>query len=413
MGKTMKIFLGIVALAIILIWARTQGWIGSSTDYVEVEVVEVNVRDLVEVVTTSGKIRPAQEVKIAPEVSGEIFELFYREGDMVNQGDLLVKINPDLYQSAEQRAKAATNNARAGLSQAKAQFIEAERNYKRNKTLFDKGVISELEFDGIQRAYDVARLGVEAAEFQVQSARATEREAQDNLKRTKIYAPASGTISMLNVEVGERVVGTAQMAGTELLRVANLDRMQVKVEVNENEVIKVNVGDSASIQVEAYPDEKFYGKVAHVAIASRENQAAADQITVFEVLVDINPKSYEHMARKHPLRHGMTATVDIITRQVFGVPAVPVQSVTTRSDSTGDNSQLARLRRSATAEAFPCVFVINNGVAEMRRVQIGIQDDSFLEIISGLQTGEKIVSGPFSAIAQELKNNSEIEIRKK
>lgn len=413
MSKTLKIFLAILAVFLVLAAARAYGLLGSGDKALNVQVVEVKKRDLVEVVTTSGKIRPAQEVKIAPEVSGEIFELNFREGETVKQGDLLVRINPDLYQSAELRAKAATNNARASLSQARAQFVEAERNYNRNKALFDKGVISELEFDGIQRAYDVARLAVEAAEFQVQSARATEVEAQDNLKRTKIFAPASGTISMLNVEVGERVVGTAQMAGTELLRIANLDQMQVKVEVNENEVIKVQVGDSASVKVEAYPNETFYGRVAHVAIASRENQAAADQITVFEVLVDISPESYAHMQRKHPLRHGMTATVDIITRRVFDVVAVPVQAVTTRSDSTGDNSQLARLRRSSTDEAFPCVFVLQGETAVMRKVSIGIQDDAYLEITSGLNEGEEIVSGPFSAITQDLKHQSAVQPQRK
>jgi HlyD family secretion protein len=404
MSRKSIIIISSVILVVLLVVARKSGWIGGGEKATPVEIFTVEKRNLVEVVTTSGKIRPAAEVKIAPEVSGEIIELHVREGDKVERGQLLVKINPDLYQAAEMRAIAATNNARAALSQARAQFVEAEKNYNRNKALHDKGVISDLEFDGIQRAYDVAKMGVEAADFQVKSARASETEATNNLKRTTIYAPASGTLSMLNVEVGERVVGTAQMAGTELLRISDLDQMQVLVEVNENEVIKVKEGDSVSIKVEAYPNEVFYGEVAQVAIASRNNETSADQITVFEVLVNINPESYKHLNIKHPLRHGMTATVDIITRKVFDVIAVPVQAVTTRLDSTGDNSSLARIRMKGKAEEFTCVFIRKEGAAELRKVSIGVQDDEFLEIIDGISTGEEVISGPFGTVSQMLKN---------
>ncbi|MCC5917804.1 MAG: efflux RND transporter periplasmic adaptor subunit [Cryomorphaceae bacterium] len=411
MKKSTRIRIAIIVILAIGLTIAWQKGVFGGDNALAVDFFTVEKRDLVEVVTTSGKIRPETEVKIAPEVSGEIIELHVQEGDFVEKGKLLVKINPDLYQAAYMRAIAATNNARAGLSQAKAQFVEAERNFNRNKDLHKKGVISDVEFDGIQRAYDVARLGVEASEFQVKSARATEQEAGDNLKRTTIYSPATGTISMLNVDVGERVVGTAQMAGTELLRIANLNQMQVLVEVNENEVIKVNCGDSVTIKVEAYPDKIFYGDVARVAIASRNEQNATDQITVFEVLVNIFPKSYADLKADHPLRHGMTATVDIITKTVFDVVAVPVQAVTTRFDTTGDNSHLARLRKKEKAEDFTCVFLHENGTSQMRKVTVGIQDDEFLEITEGLQTGEEIISGPFSAVSTELKNGVSVKNR--
>lgn len=397
-----------VLVAGILIYGRMAGWFGGDSA-VMVQVSKVEKRDLVEMVNSSGKIRPAAEVKLAPEVSGEIFELNIREGDHVERGQLLVKINPDLYQAAQQRAIASTNNAKATFKQAEAQFIEAERNYNRNKSLHKNGVISDLEFDAIQREYDVARLGVDAARYQVKSAQASEKEATDNLKRTTIYAPASGIVSMLNVEVGERVVGTAQMAGTELLRISNLTRMQVKVEVNENEVIRVNKGDSVSIRVEAYPEETFYGKVAQVAIASRaDDNASADQITVFDVLIDIEPESYAHLPQTYPLRHGMTATVDIITRKVFDVIAIPVQAVTTRVDSTGDNRLRTRVR-SSDKDAFTCVFISEDGKAILRKVDVGIQDDAFIHIKNGLEENETVVTGPFGAISQELRHDLPIQ----
>lgn len=402
--------LAIIMVVGLLIYGRTAGWFGGETA-VLVQVKKVEKRDLVELVNSSGKIRPAAEVKLAPEVSGEIFELNVREGDKVEKGQLLVKINPDLYQAAQQRAIASTNNAKATFKQAEAQFIEAERNYNRNKSLHKNGVISDLEFDAIQREYDVARLGVEAARYQVKSAQASEKEAEDNLKRTTIYAPASGIVSMLNVEVGERVVGTAQMAGTELLRISDLTRMQVKVEVNENEVIRVNIGDSVTIRVEAYPDETFYGKVAQVAIASRADEnASADQITVFDVLIDIHPESYAHLSQPYPLRHGMTATVDIITRKVFDVIAIPVQAVTTRLDSTGDN-RLHTRTRSSDKDAFTCVFVSENDKAVLRKVEVGIQDDAFIHIKKGLEENEMVISGPFGAISQELRHELRIQTK--
>ncbi len=409
-----KVIWSIVVIAIIagLITAKKQGWLFNGSGELTVETYEVSPKDLVEVVASSGKIRPAAELKLAPEVSGEIFELHVREGDKVEKGQLLVKINPDLYQSAQLRTKAATNNARASFNQAEAQFLEAEKNYNRNKGLHDKGVISDSEFDAVQREYDVARLGVQAARYQIKSALASETEATDNLKRTTIYAPTSGIVSMLNVEVGERVVGTAQMAGTELLRISDLSRMQVKVEVNENEVIRVKVGDSVSIGIEAYPNETFYGNVAQVAIASRnDDNASADQITVFDVLIDIAPESYAHLETMHPLRHGMTATVDIVTSKVFDVLAVPVQAVTTRLDSTGDNSAAARARAGKKAEAFPCVFVIKDNRAHLQRVDVGLQDDAFIHVKSGLSAGDIIASGPFSVVSQSLKNGVSVQLK--
>lgn len=402
MKKSVKILIGVVSLLLVLlVVAKKMGWIGSDSG-LPVELGKVERRDIVETVLASGKIQPEVEVKISAEVSGEIVELPVTEGQKVKAGELLVRINPDLFEAAVSRARAAVNSAKAALASAQAQLIEADNNFKRNKQLYDKKVISASEFDAVQRAYEVARLGVESARFQRQSASASLEEALNNLQRTTIYAPQDGTISLLNSELGERVVGTAQMTGTEILRVANLARMEVLVEVNENDIIRISRGDTAIVEVEAYLGESFKGvvtQIANSATGSGTSNLGNDQVTSFEVKVRIIESSYQHLLKEGqetPFRPGMTASLEIQTRRKAQVLAVPIQAVSTRKD-TG-------LAKGAEAEEWEVVFGYSQNRVQLRRVETGIQDDSYIEILSGLEEEEEIVVGPYGTVTKSLQH---------
>lgn len=397
-----------VVLIVFLVVAKSAGWIGEE-ETTKVELSKVERKSITETVIASGKIQPEVEVKISAEVSGEIIELPFQEGAQVKKGDLLVKINPDLFIAAVNRARASVNTAKASLASAKAQFIEAEKNFNRNKSLHKDGVISDADFDAIKRAYEVSQLGVESAQYQLQSAEATLQEAKDNLARTTIYAPMDGTISMLNSEVGERVVGTIQMTGTEILRVANLELMEVLVEVNENDIIQVNYGDTALIEVDAYLDKEFKGVVTEIANSAKLAGTTIDQVTNFEVKVRILKDSYSELLQEggaSPFRPGMTASLEILTDRQNGVLSVPIQAVTTRAD-TSDKPAYARKKLDDADEEgdelFEIVFVNKDGKAELRVVKTGIQNDEDIVILSGLEEGEEIVTGPYSAISRTLK----------
>ncbi len=413
MSKTLKIILGIIlGLIVLLVIAKSAGWVGGEKG-IGVEFGLAEKMTITETVVASGKIQPEVEVKISAEVSGEIIELPFAEGASVQKGDLLVKINPDLFVAAVNRSGAAVNTAKAALASSKAQFIEAERNFNRNKTLHQDGVISDADFDAIKRAYQVAELGVESAKYQLESAEATLQEAKDNLARTTIYAPMDGTISMLNSEVGERVVGTAQMTGTEILRVANLDLMEVLVEVNENDIIQVELGDTSIVEVDAYLDKEFRGVVTEIANSANLAGTTIDQVTNFEVKVRILKSSYEDLMKGDnigPFRPGMTASLEILTDKQAGVLAVPIQAVTTRAD-TSDLPAYQRKKESEVDddEIFEIVFVHNEGRAELRVVKTGIQNDEHIVILSGLSEGEEIITGPWTAVSKTLRPNSMVE----
>lgn len=418
MNKTLKyVLIAVGALVIILILSKSMGWVGSE-EGITVETDLVKKATLTETVIASGKIQPEVEVKISSEVSGEIIELPIEEGQKVNKGDLLVKINPDIYVAAVNRSLAAVNSSKSGLSTAKAQFIEAEKNYKRNKKLYDQKVISDAEFDIIQRAYDVAKLGVEASQYQLESAQATANEARDNLSRTTIYAPQSGTISMLNIEVGERVVGTAQMAGTEIMRIANLEDMEVLIEVNENDIIRVNENDTAIIEVDAYLDDEFKGVVTEIANSAKLQGLSTDQVTNFEVKVRVLKESYVNILKKgqaSPFRPGMTASVEIQTEKKTNVLAVPIEAVTTRTDTSTEAKSYKIGRNSSEdgeePEEYEVVFVHSDGNAILRVVKTGIQDDENIEILSGLKEDEEIIKGPYNVVSKKLVNGD--MVRKK
>jgi HlyD family secretion protein len=411
-NKTLRIVLIVTALLIVLlVVAKKSGWIGKEST-TEVEVAESFRTDIIEIVTASGKIQPELEVKISPEVSGEIVALDIQEGDAVTEGQLLLRINPDIYEAAVNRTQAAVNSTRSSVAQAKAQFLELEKNHKRNEGLFTKGAISQQEFDASLRAFQVAQLGVESSEFQLKSAQANLKEARDNLNRTTIYSPTSGTVSMLNVEAGERVVGTAQMAGTELLRVADLTQMEVLVEVNENDIVRVALNDTARIEVDAFLGEQFKGVVTQIANSANLMAAGVDQVTNFEVKVRILPESYAHLSPKgssnSPLRPGMTASVEIETDKQAQILVVPIQAVTLRDDTASGRSARERREESDRADEMEVVFLEKNGVARIQVVETGIQDDKNIHITSGLEDGQTIIIGPYSAVSKTLNSGDAV-----
>nr|WP_262917135.1 efflux RND transporter periplasmic adaptor subunit [Subsaxibacter sp. CAU 1640] len=423
MSKTVKILLIVVVLTIVLLLAgSSMGWFGKKGDFKEVEVEKVELATIVEKVSATGKIQPEVEVKISSEVSGEIIELPFKEGQQVKKGDLLVRVNPDLIQSAVNRSQASYQNVKAGLEQAEASLREAKLNYDRNKQLFEKGIISKADWDKAVSSYEIAQANKQSAYYNVQSAGASVNEAMDNLNRTTIYAPMSGTISKLDVELGERVVGTQQMAGTEILRVANLNNMEVEIDVNENDIVKVRIGDSTIVEVDAYLKKEFKGVVTEIANSAGET-LTADQVTNFKVKVRILEESYADLMKDRPenyspFRPGMTATVDILTNKRANAVAVPISAIVIKTDTTSAKTSYTKSTDTSDKpkvneeQKFECVFVANNGEAKLRVVKTGIQDDSKIEIISGLKEGDQIITGPYNVVSKTLKPGDKIEVKK-
>ncbi|MFT4611836.1 MAG: HlyD family secretion protein [Glaciecola sp.] len=420
MTKRTKIILGIIILFILAILAAGKmGMLGKKGNFKEVEVKKVTLLEITETVSATGKIQPEVEVKISSEVSGEILNLPFKEGQQVKKGDLLVRVNPDLIQSAVSRSQASFQNVKAGLEQADASLKEAKANYDRSKSLFERGVISKADWDRAIAAFETSTAARSSAYYSVRSAAATVNEAKDNLGRTTIYAPMSGTISLLNVELGERVVGTQQMAGTEILRVANLNNMEVEVDVNENDIVKVQIGDSTIVEVDAYLKKEFKGVVTEIA-NSAASSLTADQVTNFRVKVRILEESYADLIEGKPesyspFRPGMTATVDIITNRSNNSVAVPISSIVIKTESqmtkkkTGSKASNSEEIKSKEEEKFECVFVYDNGVAKLEKVKTGIQDDTNIEIVSGLSEGAEVITGPYNMVSKTLKPGDKIE----
>lgn len=415
------IVVGVIILFLFI--ASKAGWIGGE-DAIPVTLAKAERRTIVERVTASGTIQPETEVKISPEVPGEIIELNVKEGDSVNQGQLLVKIRPDNFESAVSRASATLNQQRANLAQAEAraasaqaQLLQAEAAYQRNKDLYEQKVISDADFEVAESNYQVAQQelksaqeAVAAARFAVQSAQASVREAQENLSLTNIYAPANGTVSKLSVEKGERVVGTSQMAGTEMLRIANLNRMEVRVNVNENDVIRVSLGDTAMVDVDAYSylNKEFKGTVTAIANTANE-KVTPEAVTEFEVRIRLLSTSYQDLIEqrgRYPFRPGMTASVDIITQTKEDVLSVPLAAVTTRPREGQDTTRTFGQEESL-AEV---VFKKSGETVAQAEVTTGISDYENIEILSGLQAGDEIVSGPYIAVSKQLKDGSKVVV---
>ncbi|MCW9038378.1 MULTISPECIES: efflux RND transporter periplasmic adaptor subunit [Altibacter] len=413
--KTLIIIVSVIAvLIVLLIVGKKAGWFGKTGNVKEVEITKIEPLDIIETVAATGKIQPEVEVMLSSEVSGEIIELPIKEGQQVKKGDLLVKINPDLIQSALSQSQAGLQNVRAQLSQAEASLRNAELNYNRNKTLFEKGVISKSEWDRSVADYEVAQANKQSAYYNVQSAAANVKQSRDNLSRTSIFAPMDGTISKLSVELGERVVGTAQMAGTEIVRVANLDNMEVEVDVNENDIVKVSLGDSTIVEVDAYLKREFKGVVTEIA-NSAQSALSADQVTNFKVKVRILAESYKDLTEGKPefyspFRPGMTATVDIITNKKKNVIGVPISAIVIKNDTSDVKKPAMSETTSVNTEKFECVYVKNGDEAKLRVVTTGIQDDSNIEITSGLTKDDVVITGPYNTVTKTLKSGDKIEV---
>ena len=428
MSKKVKIVIGIVILVLIgLIYGKKQGWFGKKDFGKKVTVASPKRTSILEKVTATGKIQPEVEVKLSSEVSGEIIKLPIKEGQEVKKGDLLVMVNPDIYKSTLNRAIAGLQSTKANYNQSQARLEEAKANYNRTKTLFEKGIISQAEWDKTASAYKVAVASASASQFSVQSTAASVKEARDNLNRTSIYAPMSGTISKLNVELGERVVGTKQMAGTEIVRVANLNNMEVVVDVNENDIIKVNLRDTTIVEVDAYPKKKFKGVVTEIANSSK-SQGGADQVTNFEVKVRILEDSYKDLlegkpASYSPFRPGMTASVDIITNRKDNVLAVPISAVVMKNDTVAkkhsyvqknkhDKGKSKAATKKKNDEYFECVFVANGKKAKLKKITTGIQDDTYIEILNGIDENSEVIVGPYNVVTKKLKAGDAISLKK-
>lgn len=415
--KSIYITLGIVVVLVVaLLILSKKGIIGDKNKGTEVEIAIANEITIIETVSATGKIQPETEVKITSLVSGEIIALPIKEGQVVKKGDLLVKINPDLYASGYKRTIAGLSQTKAGLSQADAQFNEAKANFDRSKTLFDKGIISKSDWDKAFSMFEVAKATKQSAYYNVQSASATVNEAKDNLGRTIIYAPESGTISRLAVELGERVLGTQQMAGTEIMRVANLNDMEVEVDVNENDIVKINIGDSAKVEVDAYLKKEFKGIVTSISNAA-STTLTADQVTNFKVKIRILKNSYTDMtegkpASYSPFRPGMTATVDIITKRKANIIGIPISAVVVKTDTSATKKAeiLASDEKpvAPSEKKFECVFVKNGNKAKIRIIKTGIQDDTNIEVLSGLKKGDEIIVGPYTTVTKDLNSGDVI-----
>lgn len=409
----------------------------------EVEIAEVELRSIDEKVSASGKIFPATEVKISSDVSGEIVELYIKEGDSVYAGQVLAKIDPDTYVSAVERGRATVNNSKSQLSMAKAQIenakaqieqikaqlVNARAIHSRNEKLLKDKLISQVEFDqslaskqsleAQQRAAEASlNSSINSSEgqaFAIKSAEASLRELQTSLSRTTIKAPMTGIISSLSVEKGERVVGTIQMTGTEMMRISNLNNMEMQVDVSENDIPKVKMGDIADIEVDAYVGKKFKGIVSEIAnsasnISKSGAQISTDQVTNFIVKIQIDPSSYAALTEtgnKYPFRPGMSGSVEIYTDRVENVVTVPIQAVTVREKDT----KIKTATLSEDLDIEEVVFVMDADTAKKMVVVTGLQDDRFIEVKSGIKQSDKIISGPFNLISKELKEGE--RVRKK
>ncbi|GAB2614114.1 efflux RND transporter periplasmic adaptor subunit [Belliella aquatica] len=423
-NKVLYILLAIVgAIILFAIIGKSAGWIGGEKE-VAVETSNAKKTSIVEKVSASGVIEPEIEVKLSPDVAGEIIELNVMEGDSVKIGDLLVKIRPDNFVSALDRARANLNQQMANLAQAKAnlqrseaQFTRAKLDYERNEKLYADKVISDSDWELAQSNYltskndlEAAKQSVLGAEFIIKSSQATVNEAAENLRLTNVYSPVNGTVSQLLVEKGERVVGTQQMAGTEMLRLADLSKMEVRVNVNENDIIRISLGDTTLIDVDSYASvgKRFKGIVTSIA-NSANTKASIDAVTEFEVKIRIINESYAELVtekNRFPFRPGMTASVDIITKKKDNVLSVPLAAVTTREDQTNDNPD-------GTTKLKELIYVVENGKAVQKEIKTGISDFDNIEIIEGVNEGEEIVSGPYFIVSKQLKDGDLLKITKK
>jgi HlyD family secretion protein len=426
MSTTAKWILGVSILLIGTIVALKAGGVIGKKQVTQVAIDTVSARTIVESVSASGKIYPVTEVKVSPDISGEILELYVAEGQRVQKGQLLARIDASLYQNSVTRANAVVQQSKSGTASAIAQVKQLEVQMQQAKTAYDRSmklykdqVISAAEFETAEAAYKnviasiaTSKENINSTKYNTEGAVAGLAEANQNIRRTNLYAPSGGIISRLNVKQGERVVGTAQMAGTEMLRIADMSLMKVDVEIGENDIQKINIGDTALIEVDAYTKRKFKGFVSKIAqsnTASLAAQAAgsSDQVANYTVSIELDAASYQDLVSptKFPFRPGMSAGVEILTKHKMGVIAVPINAVTTRDlDSAKTNTE-------ASDEYKEYVFVLTTDkTVNLREVTTDVQDNTYIEITSGLKAGEKVVTAPYSAVATKLKDKQTVEV---
>ena len=434
MGKTTKyILISLGALILLIIIGKVTGLIGGP-DKTQVATEKATERDITETVTANGKIKPHLEVKITAEVSGELVELPVKEGDVVKKGQLLCKIRPDVLKSEYERSvasyntqKATVGNAKQMLAQSQATYDNQASIYKRDEDLYKNKVITTAEFEAAKASYDGAKAALEAARqnvvganFGLAQSSASVQESQADLDKTSIYSPIDGVVSKLSVEKGDRVLGTIQMAGTDIMTISDLSQMDVNVDVNENDINRIELGDSANIDVDAFMGKKFKGAVSEIGSSANVVGTNADQVTNFTVKVRINPESYANLlvksaANPSPFRPGLTGTVDINTNHVHGL-AVPIQSVTTREDTAKagkgkpkDDSDNSQQQVKMNTQAKEYVFVYSAGKVKQVEVTTGIQDDSYIQVLTGLKAGDEVVSAPYAAISKTLKDKMQVQ----
>lgn len=418
----------VVVLTVLIIFAKQR-------NKKETEVITelTSRRTIVEMVAANGKIQPALDVKISPYISGEVVELFVREGNYVYKGDKLAKIDPTFYISSYEQVEASLNSAKANmanskarLAQTEAQYMKSKLDYDRNEKLWDQKVISDADWDAIKSTFKVASAEVEAAketfkatQYQVQNAESALKESRENLNRTNIYAPNDGTVAKLSVEVGERVTGASQFsAGTEIMTIANLNAMEVKIEVSENDIPRVKLNDTCLIEVDAYLNRKFKGYVTEIATSANSTGVSVDQVTNFEVKVMMLKESYADLIQDSnkiasPFRPGMSATVDIQTKTVKDILSVPIQAVTARQDSSKmkkeDENAEKETKAVASKEVMKeYVFLLDKDRAVLREVKTGIQDNTHIQILQGLQDNDEVIIGPYSAVSKTLKDKDQV-----
>lgn len=437
--RNILIVAGIVI--VILVVGKKAGWFGDDST-IKVSTDKVSLQTITETVSASGKVQPEVEVKLSSDVSGEIVEMLVKEGDVVKKGQLLCKINPEIYISSFDRAVAGLNSTKAGyesskarLDQAQSQLKKAETAYQRNKKMFEEKVISASDWEIVKSAYEVAKAEVEAAEqgvsgaqYNVKSGSASVREAKENLNKTDIFAPVDGTVSKISRKKGERVAGTSFTDGTEILRISNLQEMEVKADVGENDIIRIHLKDTALVEIDAYSPRKFKGIVTEIANTPNETVTGTDNVTNFAVKIRILRESYADLIpadnpQYSPFRPGMSATVDIQTKKAGNVIAAPIKAVTTRDTAIHRSSkQVARRNDDGTVEKLEpensgndtpvkeVVFVNENGVAKMRVVKTGIQDVNYMEITEGLKVGDEVITDPYQAVSKKLNDGDKIKV---
>jgi HlyD family secretion protein len=415
--------IGLIVLCIVtsIIWSKREKPIPVTTE-------RAIRKTIMQTVSATGKVQPETEVKISPEVAGEIIDLPVEDGKAINKGDLLVRVKPDSYKALLEQQEAAISSAKATNLQQKATMMKTEQDLKRADDMFAKKTISIQEYNAAQAAYDVAKNTYESSLHEIERAQAGSSQARDQLSKTTVYSPIDGTVTMLNSKLGERIVATGQFAGTEVMRVADLGHMEARVDVNENDVVNVKVEDKANVKIDAYGDRKFHGTVYQIANTGKTTGAGTqEEVTNFEVKIRIDDHDVT-------LKPGLSCTADIETNMVKDVVAVPMQAVTIRTGDAnlspeeiekkkqktaqrdkGDNSadyvnerQEKAAQKEEHEKIAKVVFLKKGNKAQMVKVTTGISDDTYMEIKSGVQPGDEVVAGSYSAISRKLKDGAKL-----